>query len=87
MKAFAEGNGVQGFYRRAFADKSQSSIEWHIHESNLAHSLDLLRRHAGVRNATDEQVHAIMFHSLGSVGATAVWLRGNLEATPEQLAA
>lgn len=75
------------FYRRAFADKSQNSIEWHIHGTNLQLSEKLLRRYGGVKALTPEQTHAILFHSFGSVSTTAEWLRGNLRATAAELAA
>lgn len=74
------------FYRKAFADRSQNSIEWHIHETNLELSIDLLKEYAGVKTVTSEQIHAILFHSFGSVGTTAEWLRGNLKAAPADLA-
>ncbi len=74
------------FYRRAFADKSQNSIEWHIHDTNLRISKEMLRKYAGLNNLTPEQVHAIRFHSFGSVSTTAEWLRGNLQATAAELA-
>ncbi|MBR2790687.1 MAG: TetR/AcrR family transcriptional regulator C-terminal domain-containing protein [Eggerthellaceae bacterium] len=74
------------FYRKAFADKTQNSIERHIHETNLEESGRLLRRYCGVRKLSREQTHAILFHSFGSVGTAIEWLRGNLKATPAELA-
>ena len=76
----------RGFYRKAFADKSQNSIEWHIHDENLRTAEAMLKKHLGVKGLSDEQRHAILFHSFGSVGTAIEWLRGNLHATPSQLA-
>ncbi len=74
------------FYRRAFADKSQNSIEWHIHQENIRATQDLLRQHAGVKKMTNAQLHDVMFHSFGSVSTVVEWLCGNLVATPAELA-
>lgn len=74
------------FYRWAFADKSQNSIERYIHEQNLEESKHMLLVHSGVKELTNEQRHAILFHSFGSVGTVVEWLRGNLKATTKELA-
>ena len=73
------------FYKKVFADKSQNSIEWYIFQKNLADATGVAKRHLGVQELSNEQLHAIMFHSLGSVGTAIKWLQGYLQATPAEL--
>ena len=75
------------FYQRAFADKSWNSIENHIHRTNLSATKALLKKYSGISVLTAEQKHDILFHSYGSVGTVIEWLKGNIQASPESLAA
>ncbi len=73
------------FYKKVFADKSQNSIEWYIFQKNLADATQVAKKYLGAKELSDEQLHAIMFHSLGSVGTAIKWLQGHLNATPAEL--
>lgn len=76
----------RSFYKKAFADRSQNSIEWHIHQANVERSEEVLKRHLGIKEISGEQRYAIIYHSFGCVSTTAEWLRGNLDATPLEFA-
>lgn len=75
------------FYRTAFADRSQNSIERHIQDFDVRMSEEYVKRHTGAKKLTDQQLFEIKSHSYGSIGCTVEWLWGELSATPEQLAA
>lgn len=74
------------FYRRAFEDDSQNSIEHHLIDLSVQANEAALRRHLGV--ATLGRAHAFEARHFahGNVGCVVDWLRGAFEATPEQLA-
>ncbi len=77
----------RSFYRTAFADKSQNSIERHIQDFDVAMSTKVVLRHSGAKELSAQRKFDIEFHSYGSIGVTVEWLRGELDATPERLAA
>ncbi len=75
------------FYRTAFADKSQNSIERHIQDFDVAMSSRFVLRHSGAKQLSAQRLFDIKSHSYGSIGCTVEWLRGELDTTPEKLAA
>lgn len=75
------------FYRTAFADKSQNSIERHIQEFDVEMSTSVVLRHSGAKELSAQRLFDIKSHSYGSIGCTIEWLRGELDTTPEKLAA
>ena len=86
-RALAHMWARRNFYRIAFADKSQNSIERHIQEFDVAMSTGVVLRHSGAKKLSDQWIFDIKSHSYGSIGCTIEWLRGELDATPEKLAA
>ena len=75
------------FYRKAFADKSQNSIERSIQDFDVDLGTRLVKRHLGVKELSGKQMFAIKQSSYGNIGCTIEWLKGDLQATPKQLAA
>lgn len=75
------------FYRRAFEDDSQNSIERYLVELSVRANEAALRRHLGVATLGFAHAFEARHFALGNVGCVVDWLRGTLEATPEQLAA
>lgn len=78
--------GRRGFYAKAFADKTQNSIERHIQDFDVAMSTRVVLRHSGAKELSAQRRFGIEFHSYGSIGVTIEWLRGELDITPEKLA-
>lgn len=76
----------RGFYRVAFADKSQNSIERHIQDFDVDLSTRVVGRLLGKAQISDEMFFAIKHFSYGNIGCTIEWLRGELQASPQQLA-
>lgn len=75
------------FYRTAFADKSQNSIESYIQDFDVAMGVELAKRYLGVTALTESQLTEIKHNSYGAVGCTIEWVKGDLKLTGEQLAA
>lgn len=63
------------FYRRAFADRSQNSIERHIQDFDVRMGEEHVKRHSGARKLTTQQMFDIKSCSYGSIGCTVEWLR------------
>ena len=74
------------FYRKAFADKSQNSIERYIQDFDVDLGTRLTKRYLGVKELSRKQEFAIKQSSYGNIGCTIEWLKGDLQATPKQLA-
>ena len=87
---FAEGLRIiwerRAFYRRAFEEDSQNSIYRHHLEYCIRENEVLLKRHLGVKTLSREASFEALFFSLGSAGCIGPWLRGEIKATPTQLA-
>lgn len=75
------------FYRAAFADRSQNSISMYIHDFDVRLMTRVAMRSLGVEVLTPQQDFEIKHHSYGAIGCVVEWLRGDIEATPEQFAA
>ena len=77
----------RAFYREAFEDKSRYSITAHIQDFDVTLMTAIVTEHLGVDRLTPQQTFAIKHFSHGSIGCTLEWLRGEMEATPQELAA
>ena len=77
----------RAFYRRAFEEDVQNSIERYLLELSIEANEAALRRHLGVTTLAHEHVFEAHHFAHGNVGCVIDWLRGELSATPEQLAA
>ena len=73
------------FYRRAFADRSQGSIEHYIHAFNVSF-LEECVVCSGGREISSRQSFLIRHHSHGSIGCIVEWLNGEIDLTPAQFA-
>ncbi len=76
----------RSFYRKAFADKSQNSIESYIQAFDVEMSSRVVLRHSGAKTLSEQRLFDIKFQSYGSIGITVEWLRGELESTPGKIA-
>ena len=75
------------FYRRAFEEDAQNSIERYVLAFSIEANETALRRHLGVRSLGLQHAFEARHFAHGNVGCVIDWLRGYMEATPEQLAA
>ena len=75
------------FYRRAFEEDTQNSIGRYLVQFSVEANESALRRHLGVATLSADHTFVARHFALGNVGCVTAWLRGDLEATPEQLAA
>ena len=74
------------FYRRAFEEDTQNSIEHYLLQLSVEANAAALRRHLGVATLSREHAFAARHFAHGNVGCVMDWLRGDLQATAEQLA-
>lgn len=77
----------RGFYRRAFEEDSQNSIYRYLLQYSIEANEAALRHHLGVSTLSRDLAFQARHFAYGNVGCTVDWLRGELEATPRQLAA
>ena len=77
----------RGFYRRAFEEDVQNSIERYLLRFSVEANETALRRHLGVKKLSLEHTFQARHFAHGNVGCVIDWLRGELAATPQQLAA
>ena len=77
----------RGFYRRAFEEDAQNSIERYLLDFSIEANEAVLRRHLGVRVLSRHYAFEARHFAHGNVGCLVEWLWGSIEATPEQLAA
>ena len=76
----------RAFYRRAFEEDSQNSILRYLIAFSVAANELALRRYLGVPALSRERAFEARHFAHGNVGCLVDWLRGDIEATPEQLA-
>lgn len=76
----------RGFYRRAFEEDSQNSIERYLLQFSVEANEAVLRRYLGVRKLSRQHAFVARHFAYGNVGCVIDWLRGVIEATPEELA-
>lgn len=74
------------FYRKAFADRSQNSIERYIQDFDVKMGETAVKQHTGAKKLTEQQIFDIKSQSYGSLGFTVEWLWGKSQATPKELA-
>ena len=75
------------FYRRAFEEDSQNSIQRYLLQYSIEANEMALKRHLGVSVLSRDHAFQARHFAHGNVGCTVDWLRGAFEATPRQLAA
>lgn len=75
------------FYRRAFEDRGQNSIESYIHRFDVELGTETVLRATGAESLTPRQQFLIKSSSYGSIFCVVEWLKGQLEASPEDFAA
>lgn len=75
------------FYRRAFEEDTQNSIERYLLQLSVEANEAALKRHLGVAKLAREHAFEARHFAHGNVGCVIDWMRGSFAATPEQLAA
>lgn len=75
------------FYRRAFEEDVQNSIERYLLQFSVEANEAALRRYLGVAKLARAYAFEAHHFAHGNVGCVIDWLRGTLQTTPEQLAA
>ena len=76
----------RAFYRRAFEEDAQNSIWRYLLQFSIQANEAALKRHLGVLALSSEHAFQARHFAHGNVGCVTDWLRGSIEATPEQLA-
>ena len=76
----------RAFYRRAFEEDAQNSIWRYIVQFSVDANESVLKDHFGVSTLSPDLSFEARHFAYGNVGCLDEWLRGNLEATPAQLA-
>lgn len=75
------------FYRRAFDEDSQNSIERYLLQFSTDANEAALKRYLGTTALSRELEFEARHFARGNVGCVIDWLRGDIQATPAQLAA
>ncbi|MDO4538615.1 MAG: TetR/AcrR family transcriptional regulator C-terminal domain-containing protein [Coriobacteriales bacterium] len=75
------------FYRRAFEEDTQNSIGRYLLEFSVEANEAALKRSLGVTVLSLEHAFEARHFAHGNVGCVMDWLRGSIDASPEQLAA
>lgn len=75
------------FYRRAFEEDEQNSIERYLLQFSVEANELALKRYLGTARLAHEYAFEARHFAHGNVGCVIDWLRGALAATPQQLAA
>ena len=74
------------FYRRAFEEDSQNSIWRYLVQFSVEANERVLKMHLRVPKLSREAAFEARHFAYGNVGCVVEWLRGNVSATPAQLA-
>ena len=77
----------RAFYRRAFEEDAQNSIERYLLGISVDANELALKRYLGVASLGFEYAFEARHFAHGNIGCVIDWLRGEIEATPAQLAA
>ena len=76
----------RAFYRRAFEEDEQNSIQRYLLALSVEANELALRRYLGVKKLSRAHTFEARHFAHGNVGCVTDWLRGGFAATPEQLA-
>ena len=66
----------KNFYRKAFSENAQNSIDEYSREFNLQVAEDAVKRSTGQAELTEDQKMAIQYHNYGVMGLFREWLFG-----------
>lgn len=76
----------QGFYKKAFSDKSQNAISHYIFDFYVQLGTDAVKRYLAMDTLDAETIYAIKSHAYACVGHTVEWLQGQTDYSPEEFA-
>lgn len=74
------------FYKKAFEDHSQNSLEHLMQNYNVELSLEVLRRYYETKDIPAEMILTVQYHSHGCIGLTIDWLNGRLKLSKKEFA-
>ncbi len=74
------------FYRKAFSDSSQNSIEQYIYEKFVEQGEEIVRSYTGNSSLSQNDLYDIKSYSFACIGHTREWLNGKSEYSPEEFA-
>ncbi|HAM14398.1 MAG TPA: TetR family transcriptional regulator [Eggerthellaceae bacterium] len=77
----------RAFYRRAFEEDAQNSIWRYLLQFSVQANELALKRHLGVTELSRPLSFEARHFAYGNIGCMVEWLRGEIQATPTQLAA
>ena len=75
------------FYLQAFRYDPNNKVERYIVQFGIEVNEEALRFHLGMDGLSSEATYAARHFAYGNIGCLIEWLDGQIEATPEQLAA
>ena len=74
------------FYKKAFADSSQNALWQYIQEYNVEMYSNMLKRHYGLSELSEEVLFSLQYHCHGCLGLTYDWVMSDFPISAEELA-
>ena len=74
------------FYKKAFADSSQNALWQYIQEYNVEMYSNMLKRHYGLSELSEEVLFSLQYHCHGCLGLTYDWVMNDFPISAEELA-
>lgn len=74
------------FYKKAFTDSSQNALWQYIQEYNVEMYSNMLKRHYGLSELSEEVLFSLHYHCHGCLGLTYDWVMSDFPISAEELA-
>lgn len=74
------------FYKKAFTDSSQNVLWQYIQEYNVEMYSNMLKRHYGLSELSEEVLFSLQYHCHGCLGLTYDWVMSDFPISAEELA-
>ena len=74
------------FYKKAFADSSQNALWQYIQEYNVEMYSNMLKKHYGLSELSEEVIFCLHYHCHGCLGLTYDWVMNDFPISAEELA-
>lgn len=74
------------FYKKAFADSSQNALWQYIQEYNVQMYSNMLKKHYGLSELSEEVLFSLQYHCHGCLGLTYDWVMNDFPISAEELA-
>lgn len=76
----------RNFYKKAFADSSQNALWQYIQEYNVEMYSNMLKKHYGLSELSEEVLFSLQYHCHGCLGLTYDWVMNDFPIPAEELA-